>query len=182
MRRKIGLVFVLMVILTCCGCSDEVKQTLSMAKNVAETAIQSQIEAKEPERSYCKTQLSYVQGFLNERNSFILPQFLSRRIVYDKETRDLCQQLSNDQFNNQLRGLAFEKLCQSFIDDKLNINFRTISDLKFEIKDMYDYGEYIKGYAVMTNGGEQQNVIVTWYPEWARNDGVWLVYSITADE
>ena len=181
MKRKIFVVIIALMLLLCSGCSKEIQSQISNIKKMAESTVSSQLEPGAYDKNCCTTELIYVQDMLNEHTAHSLKQFLSSRIKYSNETIKKYAELSENLLSAELNNEVLDLICKDFIDDELNIKGKTISDLKFEIKSMIDFVEYIEGRAVMTNRGVQQNVIVKWYPRWARKDGSWAVYSIKAD-
>jgi hypothetical protein len=165
----------------CSGCSEEVSQGLNMAKDIAGTAIKSEIAPDSTVASNCKSNLANFATLLNGRNGLMLKEWLAPDTPY-QNVRENYNALVDDNQNKQLNGLVFDGFVSAVFDEKLNINYHTISDISFEVKDIVDLGGIMRGHATMTNNNQQTDVIVVWHPMYKVSDGVWMVYSIKSDE
>ncbi len=183
MKRKLFLAIVasLTLIITCSGCSEEFSQGVGVAKDIAGAAIQAEIAPDSSVSSNCKGNLANVATLLNDRNGLYLKEFIAPDVPYGS-VRENYNALVDDIQNAQLNGIVFDGFVSAVFDENLNINYHTISDISFEVKDMADLGAIIRSHAVMTNNNQQTDVIVIWHPVYEISDGVWAVYSIKKDK
>lgn len=182
MKRKIFLIIAsFILIITCSGCSEEFSQGVGVAKDIAEAAIKAEVAPEKTVISNCQGNLANVATVLNGRNGLYLKEIIAPDISYGS-VRENYNALVDDPFNAQLNGIVFDGFVSAFIDEELNINYHTISDISFEVTDMVDLGSIIRSHAVMTNNNQQTNVIVMWHPMYKVSDGVWAVYSIKKDK
>ncbi len=179
--RKICLTCVLIIVMACCsGCDEEFTEGLGMAKDIAGAAVKVAVAPDTVTTSSCEGNISVLSELLNARQGLLLKEYVAPDAILgiSKEYKDLV----NDPGNAQLNRILVDEIAEAVFDEKLDINYLTISDINFELKDMVDYGAFIRSHAVMTNQGKQTNVVINWRPIYEISAGAWAVYSIKLDE
>lgn len=80
------------------------------------------------------------------------------------DLRDALSDVPNSEaITSEKNILLINEITSRVFDDNLNINYDTISNLDFAVREMYDVGEYIRANCVMKNNDQLYNVTVQWH-------------------
>lgn len=157
--RKIGLVCISAIVIACSGCNiwNEVDKGSDAVVSVVGE------EPNDDTKFMCEESLKKFVYGLNQKYG---PTALIAT-EWNSGLTDLSNALSDvpnsDAIASEKNILLINEITSSVFDDNLNINYDTISNLDFAIKEMYDLGEYIRANCVMKNNEQLYNVTVQWH-------------------
>ena len=98
------------------------------------------------------------------------------------DLHDTYNLLKNDPYNEELNRIIINGVTGRIFDEDLGINYDTVSDMDFIIKDMSTTGSFTRAKCEMINGGQSQNVIVRWQIDNSGGMPFWMLYSVMPED
>lgn len=152
-----GLLITCLAMLTCSGCD-----VMKTAGKVVDKAAYLADDANDETKTICMSNLSYFREALNMR---LGPAVYEASALHSsladtyKKAKEMTEEELLDSDENML---LVDEISKLVFDDDLNINYATISNLDFSIRDMKDSGSFVISHAIMKNDNTEHEVVITW--------------------
>lgn len=152
-----GLLITCLAMLTCSGCD-----VMKTAGKVVDKAAYLAEDANDETKTICMSNLSYFRDALNMRLGTAAYEATALHSDLTDTYKKAKEMPDEELLDSDENMLLLDEIAKLVFDDELDINYTTVSNLDFSLRDMKDSGTFVISHAIMTNDNTEHDVIITW--------------------